>query len=720
MAEKKRGKPAEDMMTLMRSRFSTAIDAYSETRQTQLDDLQFFAGNSDNQFQWPRDVLATRGAGNTNAVTARPCLTVNKLPQHVRQVTNDQRQNRPSGKVIPADDKADVEVAEVFNGIVRHIEYISDADVAYDTACENQVIMGEGFIRILTEYCDADTFDQDIKIGRVRNSFSIYMDPMIQDPCGADAQWCFITEDLPREEYERLYPDAAGVSTLLSMGVGDQTAAQWVTQNTVRIAEYFYIDHEMRRLNLYPGNQTAFDGSPEDKQLRMMYGEPLKHRRADKQIVRWVKTNGYEALEESEWAGKYIPVVRVVGNEYEIEGRLEISGLVRNAKDPQRMYNYWVSQEAEMLALAPKAPFIGYGGQFEGYENHWKTANTQNWPYLEVNADATDGQGNPLPLPQRAQPPMASSGLLQAKAGASEDIKSATGQYDASLGIASNERSGKAILARQKEGDTGTYHYVDNLARAVRYVTRQLVDLIPKIYDTNRIARIIGEDGNADTIKIDPTQEEPVRKIVDEQGIVIEKIYNPSVGKYDVVVVTGPGYATKRQEALEAMAQLLQGNPELWKVAGDLFVKNMDWPGAQEMAKRFAKTIPPEIMGDGDDSPALQSAKMQIEAMGQEMEQMHQMLQQVQQSFEARDLQIKEFEAQVRAYDAETKRISATAASMTPDQIQDIVMGTIAASIDTGDLVAGQRLQMPPPEMPEMPEMPEEPMMETPDDQQGM
>jgi hypothetical protein len=714
MAEKKRGKSAEDMLTTMRSRFSTAIDAYSESRQTQLDDLRFFAGNSDNQYQWPRDVLATRGAGNTNAVTARPCLTVNKLPQHVRQVTNDQRQNRPSGKVIPADSNADIEVAEVYNGIVRHIEYISDADVAYDTACESQVITGEGFIRILTEYCDAATFDQDIKIGRVRNSFSVYMDPMIQDPCGSDAQWCFITDDIPREEYERLYPDAAPVSTLLSMGVGDQTAAQWVTQNTVRIAEYFYIDHEMRRLNLYPGNQTAFEGSPEDKQLRVMYGDPLKHRRADKQVVRWVKTNGFEELESSEWAGKYIPVVRVVGNEYEIEGRLEISGLVRNAKDPQRMFNYWVSQEAEMLALAPKAPFIGYGGQFEGYENHWKTANTQNWPYLEVNTDATDGQGNPLPLPQRAQPPMASSGLLQAKAGASEDIKSATGQYDASLGIAGNERSGKAILARQKEGDTGTYHYVDNLARAVRYVTRQLVDLVPKIYDTNRIARIIGEDGESSMVKIDPTQEQPVRRITDEQNVVLEKIYNPSVGKYDVVVVTGPGYATKRQEALEAMAQLLQGNPELWKVAGDLFVKNMDWPGAQEMAKRFAKTIPPEIMQDGDDSPALQSAKMQIEAMGQEMEQMHQMLQQVQQSFEARDLQIKEFEAQVRAYDAETKRISATAAAMTPEQIQDIVMGTIAASVDTGDLVAGQRLQMPPPEMPE------EPMMGEPDGQQGM
>ena len=255
-----------------------------------------------------------------------------------------------------------------------------------------------------------------------------------------------------------------------------------------------------------------------------------------------------------------------------------------------------------MLALAPKAPFIGYGGQFEGYENKWKTANTQNWPYLEVNPDVTDGAGSILPLPQRAQPPMASSGLLQAKAGAAEDIKATTGQYNASLGMSSNERSGKAILARQREGDVGTYHYGDNLARGVRHIARQLIDLIPKIYDTQRIARIIGEDGTTKMVKINPEQPQPVQKIVDQTGVVIDKIYNPGVGKYDVVAVTGPGYATKRQEALEAMAQLLQGNPQLWAVAGDLFVKNMDWPGAQEMSKRFAKTIDPKILQD-DDKP---------------------------------------------------------------------------------------------------------------------
>jgi hypothetical protein len=360
-----------------------------------------------------------------------------------------------------------------------------------------------------------------------------------------------------------------------------------------------------------------------------------------------------------------------------------------------------VSQEAEMLALAPKAPFIGYGGQFEGYETQWKTANTTNWPYLEVNPDVTDGAGGSLPLPQRAQPPMASTGLLQAKSGASEDIKAATGQYNASLGMGGNERSGKAILARQREGDVGTYHYVDNLARAIRYVTRQLVDMIPKIYDTQRIARIIGEDGDTDMAKIDPSQQEPVKRIVDQQGIEIDKIYNPNVGKYDVVVTTGPSYSTRRQETREEMAQLLQGNPALMQIAGDLFVKAMDWPGADELAKRLAKTIDPKLLSD-DEDPALQAANMQMQAMGQEMQQMQEMLQNVQQSMEAQTLEIKRFDSEVKAYDVETKRMTALSAAMTPDQVQEVVLGTIHGMITSGDLInemPGRDIGMPEMEM---------------------
>jgi hypothetical protein len=686
------GKPkksASDILATARSRLDLAVSALSESREDEIDDLRFYAGSPDNHWQWPSDVLATRGAVQGQTINARPTLTINKLPQHVRQVTNDQRQNRPGAKVIPVDDNADVQVAEIFNGMIRHIEYISDADVAYDTACENQVSYGEGYLRLLTEYCDDDTFDQDIKIGRIRNSFSVYMDPTIQDPTGADAKWCFITQDVTKDEFERMYPDATPITTLQSLGVGDQSISNWLNEDTIRIADYYYIDYDKTTLNLYPGNATAFEGTREDKELKEVYGKPKDKRISERPRVRYCKINGYEILEEREWAGKWIPVIRIVGNEFEVDGRLYVSGLVRNAKDAQRMYNYWVSQEAEMLALAPKAPFIGYGGQFEGYEDKWKTANTNNWPYLEVNPDVTDGQGAVLPLPQRAQPPMASSGLLQAKSGAAEDIKATTGQYNASLGMGSNERSGKAILARQREGDVGTYHYGDNLARGVRHVARQLVDLIPKIYDTQRIARIIGEDGETKMVKINPEQDQPVNKIVDERGIVVEKIYNPGVGKYDVVATTGPGYATKRQEALEAMAQLLQGNPQLWAVAGDLFVKNMDWPGAQEMAKRFQKTIDPKLLSDSDENPALQAAQQQMEAMGQEMEQMHQMLQNVGKSIEVQEQRRKDYEAEIKAYQAETQRITATQAGMNEQQIQDIAMGVVAAAMESNGQIGG-------------------------------
>jgi hypothetical protein len=529
------------------------------------------------------------------------------------------------------------------------------------------------------------------------------MDPTIQDPCGSDAQWCFITEDLLKVEYERMFPDAQPISSIMATGIGDQSMSQWISENTVRIAEYFYLDHQKATLNLYPGNVTAFKGTPQDAQLKAMFEKPVRTRVVDRRKVMWVKTNGYEVLDEREWLGKYIPVVRVVGNEFEVDGRLFVSGLVRNAKDAQRMYNYWTSQEAEMLALAPKAPFVAYGGQFEGYEMQWKTANTTNWPYLEVNPDVTDGAGNVLPLPQRSQPPMAQTGLIQAKMGAAEDIKSTTGQYNASLGQQGNERSGKAILARVQEGDTGTYHYVDNLGRAIRHITRQLVDLIPKVYDTERIARIIGVDGEVGMAKLNPQQPEPVKEIRDQTGIVIEKIYNPTVGVYDVVITTGPSYLTKRQEAVEAMANILQTSPQLWQVAGDLFIKNMDWPGAQEMAARFKKIIDPKVLAEDDKSPELQSAEQMIEALTQQLNQTMGMVDNIQHSMEAQEMQIK-------AYDAETKRISAVQNAMTPDQIQDIVMGTIAAAIETGDISNG-RPTMPQPserQMPLPPEMPQE------------
>lgn len=674
----------DKLLATARKRFRLAVDALGNSRQSELDDLRFAAASPDNQWQWPQDVLATRGAVQGQTINARPCLTINKLPQHIKQVTNDQRQNRPSVKVIPVDDKADVDVAEMLEGVVRHIEYISDADVAYDTACENQVTYGEGYIRILTEYCDDMSMDQDIKIGRIRNSFSVYMDPAIQDPCGSDAQWCFITQEMSKAEFEKQFPGKQPVSQV-EVGTGDPDYKDWFMDgDSVRVAEYFYYETTKKTLIAYQDGSVVVKGSPEEMMLlqaaippAMRDGKPVTRETEVKQ-VKWCKLNGYQVLETSDWAGRYIPVVRVVGNEFEIDGRLYVSGLVRNAKDAQRMYNYWASQEVEMLALAPKAPFIGYGGQFEGYETQWKTANIQNWPYLEANPDVTDQAGNPLPLPQRALPPMPQAGIIQAKMGASDDIKSVTGQYDASLGAESNEKSGKAILARERQTDTGTYHYVDNLGRAVRYVGRQIIDLIPKIYDTARIARIVGLDGEVDRVKIDPSLERPMMAIKDEQtGAVIDRIYNPSIGKYDVCVTTGPSYMTKRQEAAEAQAQLLQANPELWRVAGDLFVRNLDWPGAEELAKRLAKLVPPELKDDSDDTPEMAQAKQMMQGMQQEIEQLQTMLQNVGKSVEYQKAANDHMANEINIYKAETERMKALAPTMNPEDIQALVMKTM-------------------------------------------
>lgn len=370
------------------------------------------------------------------------------------------------------------------------------------------------------------------------------------------------------------------------------------------------------------------------------------------------------------------------------------------------MYNYHASNEVEMIALSPKVPFILAAGQVDGFEKDWQTANVKNHPYLQYNPVVDEATGDVLPPPQRVQPPMIQSGIIAAKNAASQDMKEVTGLYNASLGEQGNERSGKAIMARQHEGDVGTFHYVDNLSRAIRYGTRQLIDLIPKIYDTKRIARVLGEDNSSSTATLDSSQvgpdgkPTPVTKVVNQDGS-ISKIYNPSVGKYDVIAVTGPGYATARREAADSMSRILESNPDLWNKIGDLAVEEMDWPGAQKIAKRLAKGMPPQLTAADDDNPALQQAQQHIQQVEQELQQAHGMLQNIQNSIEAKELAIKQ-------YDAETKRMAVisaaqtaaaadTAAGMTEEQVQESVMGTIHSMMASGHLMGADPSQQPQP-----------------------
>lgn len=574
--------------------FKLCEEAESQHRKLRREDLKFFLGDSDNEWQWPESIVKLR---KQVGKAQRPILTINKLPLHVRQVTNEQRQNRPSIKVRPVDDNADIETAEIFDGIIRHIQDVSDADTAYDTACEHQTVAGLGYWRILTDYISDDSFDQDIRIARIRNPFKVYLDPYIQTPEGSDAEYGFIFEDIPIARFKREYPDAKPVSW-------EADTEGWLTKETVRVAEYFcakYVPRTLALIALPDGSTETVWGDELPEGI-----QPLKTREVHERRITWYKLTSFKILDSRPWPSKWIGIVRVVGEEWEVDHQLVIKGLVRNAKDSQRMYNYWTSAEAETVALQPKAPFVMAEGQDEGYEDEWQKANVENLPVLHYRPLSVDG--HPVPAPQRQMPPVPPAGFIQAKLGAADDLKSTTGQFDASLGQKSNETSGKAILARQKEGDTGTFHYLDNLAKSIRHTGRILIDMIPRIYDTKRVARIIGEDGTPGLVQLDPEMQQPKAKSSDER---IKGIYNLGVGRYDVSVSVGPSYTTKRQEASEFMVQAMQADPTISQKAGDIIYSQFDIPGADRLAKRLKKFMPPEVLEEDDQDPEQKAIVLQ-------------------------------------------------------------------------------------------------------------
>jgi hypothetical protein len=564
-------------LALARKRWELASEEESENRKKALDDLKFRAGD-----QWDGNIKSDRDGDN------RPCLTINQLPQFIRQVTNEQRQNRAAVNVSPTGEGATKETAEVFQGMIRHIEYDSDADIAYDTAGQSAVTSGIGYFRFVTEFAGDDSFDQDIKFKRIRNPFTVYMDPASQEPDASDAEWCFIAVDYTEEDYKREFPKSKLAETNEWESIGDQIPG-WASKEWCRVVEYFYKEYTQKTLLLLTdGSKGYLEDLPEDHR-------PPEYRIKAKRTVavpqvKWCKMNGIEVLDETDWLGQWIPVVPVLGDELDVNGKRVLEGIVRHAKDPARMYNYWVSAETEMIALAPKAPFIGVAGQFEGYEEKWTSANRKNLAYLEYNPKTVAGNLAPPPQRNQYEPPI--QAINHARMASRDDLKATTGIYASGLGEQGNEQTGRAILARQHQGQISNFHYIDNMTRAIRHAGRILVDLIPKIYDTERIVRIIAPDGGQKMVKVNgPTGEvDPKTKV--------ERIYALGVGKYDVVVEAGPSYHTKREEALASMLQLSQNYPKLMEVAGDIVVGNMDWEGALEISNRLKKTLPPGYAED--------------------------------------------------------------------------------------------------------------------------
>lgn len=590
----------EKLVAEIRECFRVAEEAESKIRLLSLDDLKFRVGE-----QWPADVKRQR------EIDERPCLTINRLPQFCRQVTNELRQNRPGIKVSPETEEAAQSTADIFQGLVRHIEQASDADIAYDTAARSAVDHGFGYFRIITEYCDDNSFDQDIKFKRIRNPFKVYFDPSVQAAVYEDANWCILVEDLHQDKFKADYPNSELSNMVDWASVGDSTA-QWVRGKMVRVAEFYKVVYKnVRRVQLSTGeivdkSEIEVD---EDKNYILPPGiEVVQERTVKRRKIMWYKTNGYEILDRTEWLGYWIPVVPVLGDESEVDGERILEGVVRQAKDPQRMYNYWATAETETIALAPRAPYIGAEGQFEGNETQWKQANIKNFAYLQYKPKSFNGEL--APPPQRNQYEPATAAITNARMQAADDLKATTGIYDAALGNRGNERSGKAIMARNNQSQTSNFHYSDNLSRSVRHAGRILVDLIPKIWDTAKVVQIIDGEGKKKAV--------PINQPFMEGGV--QKSYMLGKGRYGVAIEAGPGYATKRQQAVENMLELTQAFPALVQIAGDLMVKNMDWPGSQEVSDRLKKTLPPELQEQSTDVPP--QLQQQIGQMNQMIEQL--------------------------------------------------------------------------------------------------
>jgi len=668
MARKPKEDPNAKIVAEAKERFARCEEAESEFRKRFVEDLRFANGDSDNGWQWPDQIRTTREGD------ARPCLTINKTRQHNLQIINDAKQNKPSVKTLPVDGDADIEIAKILDGIVRHIEYNSHAEIVYDTATEFAVQGGLGYWRVVCEYAHDGSFDQEIFLRRVKDPLTIYLDCDIQSADGADAKYAFVFEEMSKTEFEATYPDERAQSVVFG---DDVSGDPWLSKDRIRVCEYFRKTTKTDTLINHPVNGPMMLSAVKDETERNLIAKDssIQKRPVSEPVVTWYLIAGDKVIDEKPWAGRYIPIVRVVGEEITINGKVERKGHTRNQKDAQRMYNYMSSANVEYIALQTKTPYVGPAAAFEGYETEWANANKENLPYLPYNSH--DEQGNQIERPTREQPPVGASAYLQGMQTAQQELMMSSGQYQEQFGQQSNAQAGVAIQARQRQGDRATYHFIDNVARAIRYTGRVLIDLIPKIYDTQRVVRIVGEDGTETFAQIDPNQKQPLTQqphptIADE----VQLIFNPGIGRYDVTVEVGPNYETRRQEAFNALTQIMSQDQDLMKVAGDLLFKAADFPMADEVAERLHRTIPPEILGDAP-SPREKDMEQKIQQMGQMIEQLTGELQNAR---TGKDID----EVKIKAYDAETKRLQALGQPLDPEVVAHVATQVVMQMMQTG------------------------------------
>lgn len=586
-----------------RERFTVSENAERNRRLESLDDLRFRAG-----FQWREtDRITREGQG-------RPCLTINRIPGFVSHVVNNMRQGRPEIKIDPVADGADEEIAEIRQGIIRHIEITSRAEIAYDTSFESMCTGGLGYMRVVDAWSDDRSFDKDLRIEWVPNSFSIYEDPAAMKPDWSDGKYRFVVEDISLSEFRRRFGrEKAPVSLSEFKSIGDESP-YWLLGDKIRIAEYFHIEEEDAVLCELSDGTTAYDSELTTDQLE---NEVVQMRPAKIAKVMWTLMYGLGILKQRVWPGKYIPIIPVIGNQIELEGERILVGMVRYAKEAQRMFNYMYSSFVEACALAPRAPFVAEFDQISEFLDIWKTANSKPVAVLPYRMKTADGVQAPPPRREQAEPPI--QAFVEGLRLADENLKSVFRIFDASLGQRGPQESGLAINSRKVESDLATYDWIDNFGRGLRFLGMVLNDLLPHYYNRpGRIVQILQEDLTRKATTINQAHD------VDGQ----EKFYDLSKGRFAITISVGPGFATKRQEFVKSAVEVAKYYPQLWQVCGPMIIKGMDWPGADAMAAQLEKAMPPELRTPDPNAPQVDPQQMQQQSaqMAQQIQMLSKLL----------------------------------------------------------------------------------------------
>jgi hypothetical protein len=483
--------------------------------------------------------------------------------------------------------------------VIRGIEYESNAEAAYDTGFQGSVVGGRGYWRIVSDYENEKSFNQILKIQRIADASTVDLDPDYTDPDGGDRNWGFVSERVKKDEFEERWPGKSALSW-------KDDGKGWYGKDEITIADYYRrVCTETEALLLSDGSTQFLEDMKAGEALPP--GVTIEARRPTKRYtVEWYKiAGGEQILETYEWHGTKIPVICCMGDEIIVDGKRMFFGLIRQARDAQRMYNYKKTAEVERYALAPKAPFIAPAEAISGYESFWETANKKSWSVLPYHAFKKDG--TPIPMPQRIAPAPMEGAFAQSAEMDKQDLKSVVGMYENSLGLHGGETSGRAILAREKQGDNSTFHFVDNLSRAIALTGRILVELIPHYYDTQRLVTIVGTDDTRSQVQINEQVPGPQDPMTGAIQALIQN--NVTEGEYAVTVEAGPSYATKRQETQETLMQVVQSYPPMMQFAGDLLIGAMDFPDSDKLVERFKLMLPPNVQ-----------QAMQAEEQGQDPE----------------------------------------------------------------------------------------------------